>query len=299
MFKFIKNKIKEYKRIKEVKFITDHLMKALTTFVYNDNYLPNFSLIETDKKKHPLYNINSENFKNEYDYLDVQSLSEYYLRNLYFQYPMLAGMIFYHGKTDKNSPVGADYLQEGEEPDCVIVDLQTIDGASYVVVQYKKEPSDVMQVVDVKMYRAVNKYFFNPGDIYYREINDFVVFFKILKTELDGVHIFCYSNKLSFEELENPTSYKIELSEDSDEEFVNLIQSLVETASEENYYNMDLHDLDGTIYEQCHIPGSHVPVSWDYFLQWTMELHSTTTVEDDELNGYRIWKENSGMFFNL
>ena len=50
MFKFIKNKIKEYKRIKEVKFITDHLMKALTTFVYNDNYLPNLSLIETDKK---------------------------------------------------------------------------------------------------------------------------------------------------------------------------------------------------------------------------------------------------------
>ena len=69
MFKFIKDKIKEYKRIKEVKFITDHLMKALTTFVYNDNYLPNFSLIETDKKKHPLYNIHSENFKNEYDYL--------------------------------------------------------------------------------------------------------------------------------------------------------------------------------------------------------------------------------------
>lgn len=298
MLKFIKNKIRQYKRIKELKFITNHLIKAVTTFAFNDNYLPNFSLIETNKKKHPLYNIEPEKFKGDYDYLDVQYLSEYYLRSLYFQYPMLAGMIFYHGKIDKNSPVGADYLQEGEEPDCVIVDLQTNDGASYVVVEYQKFQNEI-EVVDVKMYQAINKYFFNPGDIYSREVNDFVVFFKILKTELDGVHIFCYGNKISFEELENPTSYKIELSEEPDESFSDLIQSLVETASEENFYNMDLHELDGTIYAQCHIPGSHVPVAWDYFIEWKMELHSTTTVEDDELNGYSIWKENGGMFFNL
>ena len=298
MFNFIKNKIREYKRVKESKFITDHLLKAVTTFVFNDNYLPNFSLIEINKKKHPLYNIEPENFKKEYDYLDDQYLSEYYLRSLYFQYPMLAGMIFYHGKIDKNSPIGADFLQEGEEPDCVIVDLQTNDGASYVVVECQKGQNEII-IGEVKMYRAINKYFFNPGDIYYREVNDFVVFFKILKVELDGVHIFCYGNKLSFEELENPTSYRIELSEDIDEDFTNLIKSLVDGANDENYYNMDLHDLDGTIYAQCHIPGSHVPVAWDYFLNWKMELHSTTTVDDDELNGYRIWKEESGMFFNL
>ena len=52
-------------------------------------------------------------------------------------------------------------------------------------------------------------------------------------------------------------------------------------------------------YDQEELPlgMGHVPVSHDSFHSWGMEFLQKSTVTEDELEGYQLWKESNGGYF--
>ncbi len=293
MINAIKNFINKKKKEKYTQKTADHMINCVKSFVFDENLEPKLSLVEKNGKMHDVYTLRLNDGDSENISMDRKvEASEYALRLLYHQHPMAVGMIFYHTKTNPNYDIGVHLLEPGDEPDSVLVDFQSEDGASYVVIPYKRFENGI-EIGDSVMYQAQNKLFYKAGDLYARHIDDIVVFFKILHTEVDGVHILCYSNKIK----DDDDSYKVELTLEPDEDYLNLLKSLGVTT--EGFHELNFYDLDNTPYVKCHIPGSHVPVSWEYFLTWEIAIQGYQEIEDSELEGYKIRKEDEGDFFNL
>ena len=295
MFNLIK---KIFNRNKKVTpdIIIDRLLEGAILFIQHQKFdlNPRFTFIGTDGKSQPLYNINDV-FPENIDIHDKIGICSDVLRATHIDETLQAAFIYSHGKRDEVNRIGARFV-DSETPDCVIVDMQTPDGSAFVVVDYQIN-GDVGQIMDNTMYQGAEKIFFAPGQVYSRLIDDYFVFFKVLKVELDGIHILCYGNEVhdtKIRKILEPDEFHFEGSA----QFNDFIMSLSERVNpEDGIIEFESDELYASVLGTCHVPGSHIPVSWSFFTEWDISRHTEIPVTDSELEGYEKWKSGSGLFF--
>lgn len=295
MFNLIKKIFNRNKKVTPT-IITDRLMEGAITFIEHQKFdlNPRFTFIDADGKSQPLYNIN-DFFPDNIDIYDKVEMCSNVLRATHINENLQAAFIYSHGKRDEVNRIGARFV-DSETPDCVIVDMQTPDGSAFVVIDYQTN-GDEGQITDNTMYQGAEKIFFAPGQVYSRLLDGYFVFFKVLKVELDGIHVLCYGNEVhdtKIRKILEPDEFHFE----GNEQFENFIMSLSERADPENgAIELESDELYASVLKTCHLPGSHVPVSWSLFKDWDISRHTEVPVKDSELEGYKQWESGSQLFF--
>ena len=205
-------------------------------------------------------------------------------------------MTFAYGIKDNSTRIQARYTESNEESDCIIVDLQTPDGPAYVVIDYSIN-GDEGQIGEREMYSGSERVFFAPGQVYSRYLNGKFVFFKVLKVTTKGLHIICYGNEVESDqitEIISPENFHFECDEETQEFFKYLAGQMNDS---ETAFEIDADEFYDSLIGTCHIPGSHMPVSWELVDEWDIDRHTFIPVEDHELNGFKRWESDSGEYF--
>ncbi len=296
MFNLIKKIFNKNKKVTPT-IITDRLIKGVIEFIQNRKHdlNPRFTYFDESGKKQPLYVFDSH-FPEDSDTQEKLLILSRLLRVIHLLSNLQASMTFAYGIKDGSTRIQARYAEPHEESDCVIVDLQTPDGPAYVVVDYSIN-ADNGQIGDREMFPGSERVFFTPGQVYSRFLDDRFVFFKVLKVENKGIHILCYGNEVygdKISEIISPENFHFECDEETQEFFRNLGEQM---GSDEGTIEFDVDELYDSIIGTCHVPGSHMPLSWDLFDDWDIDRHTFIPVEDHELNGFRRWESDSGEYF--
>ena len=296
MFNLIKKLFNKNKKVTP-NITSDRLINGVIEFIQSrkENLNPRFTYFDETGKKQPLYTFDSH-FPEDSDAQEKLLILSRLLRLIHLTSTLQTTMTFAYGVKDQSSRIQARYTEQDEESDCVIVDFQTPDGPAYVVVDYSIN-SGKGEIGNREMYLGSERVFFTPGQVYSRLLDDRFVFFKVLKVETDGIHILCYGNEVEGTSLTDriaPQDFHFEASETVQDYLKYLVEKM-------GGYNGELEFDPDELYESVigtfHIPGSHLPISWDIFDDWDISRHTFIAVEEDELNGYKRWESDSGIYF--
>jgi hypothetical protein len=295
------NLLKKFFKNKKVTptLISDRLLEGAMTFVQNQKFdlNPRFSFIDSTVDEQPIYNIN-DYFAENIDVHNKMDLCCTILRTKHINDNLHAAFIYAHGKTEPGTRIGARFIEPDETPNCIIVDMQTRDGSAYVVIEYDVD-GDTGVITNQKMFTGSDKIFFAPGHVYSRILNDCFVFFKVLKVEIDGIHILCYGNEIHDNKIKSilkPEDFHFE-GNLAFEEFIASISDRINP--ENNSVQFDYDEFYESAFSTCHLPGSHVPVSWSTFKYWDIDRHTIIPITDSELDGYKKWEQSENQAFFL
>ena len=277
--------------------ISDRLINGVIEFIQNrkNDLNPRFTYFDESGKKQHLYSFN-DNFPEDSDIQEKLLILSRLVRLIHLTSNLQATMTFAYGVKDNSTRIQARYIEPGEESDCIIVDLQTPDGPAYVVVDYSIN-GDEGQIGEREMYPGSERVFFTPGQVYSRYLDGRFVFFKVLKVTIKGLHIICYGNEVESDKITHiisPENFHFECDEETQEFFKYLAGQMDDS---ETAFKIDADAFYDSLISTCHVPGSHMPVSWDIVDEWDIDRHTFIPVEDHELNGFKRWESDSGEYF--
>ena len=295
MFNLIKKIFNKNKQVTPT-IISDRLINGVIEFIQNRkvNVNPRFTYFDKTGKKMPLYTFDSH-FPEDSDTYEKLLILSKLVRTIHIVDGLQATMTFAYGMKDETSRIQARYVEDYEEADCVIVDMQTPDGPVYVVVDFSIN-GDKGEIGNREMYLGSERVFFTPGQVYSRILDDKFVFFKVLKVETHGLHILCYGNEVEGTSLSriDPQDFHFQPSE-SVQEFINgLVEKM---GGYDGTLEFDPDEIYDSLIGTFHLPGGHLPISWDLMDTWDISRHTFIPVEEHELNGYKRWESDSGVFF--
>lgn len=276
--------------------ISDRLINGVIEFIQNRkvNVNPRFTYFDKTGKNMPLYTFDSH-FPEDSDIYEKLSVLNKLVRTIHLHDKLQNTMTFAYGVKDETSRIQARYVEDYEEANCVIVDMQTPDGPVYVVVDFTIN-GDQGEIGDREMYLGSERVFFSPGQVYSRILDDKFVFFKVLKVETHGLHILCYGNEVEGTSLSriDQQDFHFQPSESIQEFLDELAEQM---GGRDGIAEVDPDDMYDSIIGTFHLPGAHLPISWDEMDSWDISRHTFIPVEEHELNGYKRWESDSGIYF--